>query len=310
MNRTVPGVRGVPLAVAVAVAAALLPDGAAAQPARTFTVAFSSMDSRYTFQVSVDDGDPCTTPCALAVAPGLRHVVARGYVTIEQDIVFPAVSGRVTVEPRLRTLVADLPPAPAEATWSFGASTVVVEVAPSVSDHLTIDGVPYETGGPIVIAPGRHLVQVVGTVSLEQSIDFPSSPSRLRIEHRDERLRRLGYVGLGVGGAVVGLGALFTWFGASGWEDPCAHDEGYCYNTSWYLGRLVVMASGVLVMAQGVILAAVLGWSGFGHMGENRIFLEPPSGAAREEEGAPMRLMSLGVAPLDRGAVLGASFAF
>jgi len=163
-------------------------------------------------------------------------------------------------------------------------------------------GIACRTPCELTVAPGRHRVKVEGDARFREDLNCPASPTVVQVERRKGGRAALGIVGLAVGipAAVIGAGV-----GLVGYVSYSLYAPGTATNTS---GR-DLMIGGFLVAAAGVTFAAVGAGVGFGTAGKNRVRF---ARATREEpdEAPAVQLVSLGVAPTDRGATMGATFAF
>jgi hypothetical protein len=152
----------------------------------------------------------------------------------------------------------------------------------------------------LVVPPGHHRLRVNGDASFRESMDFPASPSVVRIDRRHGGRVAMGVVGLAVGIPVVVTGLALTLLAVT-WED---------YNlvgdTHYENGRRL-LPIGVGLAIGGAVFAGVLGGVGFGTAGHNRASFD--SMGSRDAD-APVRLVGLGVTPTRGGAALGATIAF
>ncbi len=118
--------------------------------------------------------------------------------------------------------------------------------------------------------------------------------------------RTMGNTGVAVGGVLVLLGTVATVYAQTGWEDPCAGDQGYCYNTSWLIAKTALTVIGVVAIVQGVAFGAILGGIGFSRSAAERA---PLTRAQRADE-PRLRLVGVGIAPVPGGGMVGATLVF
>ncbi len=162
-------------------------------------------------------------------------------------------------------------------------------------------GVSCRTPCELTVPPGRHRVEVEGDASFRDDFTFPASPSLVLIERRSGGRAALGIVGLAVGipATVVGLVVVLAGAIATDLATGPASREG---------ARNMLIAGGVIAAA-GVTFVAVGAGVGFGTAGKNRLRFARASGDRPGEE-PPVRLVGLGAAPAEGGAMLGATLAF